>query len=89
MPTAICKGCNRWTNSTTSNYWFTKDHVPTKCWVAWPIVPLSLILLTKPEKGCIYDQLPDGCFEKESADSLIEGRRFNSKNVKTKKIGGV
>lgn len=49
MPSGICKGCGRITNSTTSNWWFTKDFQPTECYVAW--------VDGKPVKGCGYDKL--------------------------------
>ena len=35
MPTAKCKKCGGFTNSTTSNYWDTKDNIPTECYAKW------------------------------------------------------
>ena len=32
MPTTNCKKCGGLTNSTTSNYWDTKDNIPTECY---------------------------------------------------------
>jgi hypothetical protein len=64
MPSAICKGCGRQTNSTTSNYWDTKDREPTKCYVAWEN--------SKPVKGCAYDKLEEFTFEKNFADEVLE-----------------
>ncbi|MCK9544494.1 MAG: hypothetical protein M0R03_20945 [Novosphingobium sp.] len=50
MPSGICKGCGRVTNSTTSNWWFTttKDHA-TECYAAY--------VDDKWVKGCAYDKL--------------------------------
>ena len=32
MSTANCKKCGGLTNSTTSDYWFAKDNIPTECY---------------------------------------------------------
>ncbi len=72
MPIAICKTCNRFTNSTTSNYWFAKDHIPTECYVAWNDEG-------KPEKGCGYNDLNlnDKYSGKEFYDKIIERGGLN------------
>ena len=50
MSSGICKGCNRLTNSTLSDWWFTdtRDHA-TKCYAAF--------VDNKWVKGCAYDTL--------------------------------
>ena len=69
MPSGICGGCSRITNSTTSDWWFTatRDHA-TECYAAF--------VDGKWVKGCAYDKLDRR--EKYSpihfADSLINGR---------------
>lgn len=64
MPAEICKGCGRMTNSTTSNWWLTKDHHPTKCYVAWDDKD-------NPVKGCGYDEI-DNPYDKHFADYLLK-----------------
>jgi len=49
MPTAICQGCGRITNSATSNWWFTNDKIPTKCFIAWEE--------NVAVRGCAFDEL--------------------------------
>lgn len=50
MPAGICRGCNRITNSTTSNWWDTdtKDHA-TECYAS--------MVDGKWVKGCAYDKM--------------------------------
>ncbi len=62
MPSGKCLGCGRLTNSTTSNWWDTDDHHPTKCYVAWEEDG-------KPVKGCGYDKADS--LEKHFADSIL------------------
>lgn len=62
MPTAKCKKCGGFTNSTTSNYWFTKDHKPTKCY--------AKIVKGKWVKGCTKP--PD--YEKAWIDHVIKDK---------------
>lgn len=65
MSAGICKGCGRMTNSTTSNWWSTKDRKPTKCYVAWDDNGY-------PVKGCGYNDIDDP-FDKHFADHVIRG----------------
>jgi hypothetical protein len=66
MPSGPCKGCGYITNSTTSNWWLTKDLKPNKCYVRW--------INNKPEKGCGYNELEEGDFSKIFADSILKKR---------------
>jgi hypothetical protein len=68
MPSGVCKGCNRITNSTTSNWWFTKDNIPTECYVAW--------VDNKPVKGCAYNKIniKDKYSMISFYDNIIEGK---------------
>lgn len=61
MPTLVCCGCQRLTNSATSNFWEKTDHagtpkpigVATECYVAWVDGSCKV-------QGCGYDRLdPD------------------------------
>jgi hypothetical protein len=52
MSTGTCKSCKKMTNSATSDWWFTPDHVPTKCFIAWE----NGIAI----KGCAFDKLTPG-----------------------------
>ena len=64
MPTGICKGCGKTTNSATSNWWMTKNFEPTKCYVAFED--------DVPVKGCGYNDLPDEWYKKW-IDEIING----------------
>ncbi len=68
MPAEKCKGCGRMTNSTTSNWWDTDDHHPTKCYVAWGEDG-------KPVKGCGYDKLAERDFDRYFADSILKKKK--------------
>jgi len=63
MPVGPCGGCGRMTNSTTSNWWMTKDRKPTKCAVAWEEDGTAV-------RGCGYDQASKHM--KEYADKVIK-----------------
>lgn len=71
MPAGKCKGCGRMTNSTTSNWWFTKDYQPTKCYVAWDEGG-------NPVRGCGYNEI-ENPFDKYFADHIIRGSKKDKK----------
>jgi hypothetical protein len=52
MSTATCQGCKKITNSATSDYWFTTDFIPTKCYIAWE----NNIAIP----GCAFNKLTPG-----------------------------
>lgn len=65
MPSGICKGCGKITNSAVSNWWSEKPEgigVPTKCWAAF--------VDGKWERGCGYPG--ESVFDKAAADRVIE-----------------
>lgn len=77
MPSGICKGCNRATNSATSNWWLDTDDkgrkeigVATLCSVAW--------VDGKPVKGCGYEKCSK--FTRQYADSILKGQKYEEKN---------
>jgi hypothetical protein len=67
MPSGICGGCGRETNSATSNWWNTRENRPTECYVAW--------VDGKPVKGCGYDKLDrtDRYSPVHFADQILKG----------------
>lgn len=71
MPTGLCSGCGRMTNSTTSNWWLTKDYKPTKCVVAWEENGEAV-------RGCGYDDANDHF--KAYADDVIRSSNERLKN---------
>lgn len=64
MPVGPCGGCGKQTNSATSNWWFTEDHIPTKCYARH--------VDGKWERGCGYDGADP--FDQTYADKLISGK---------------
>lgn len=73
MPSAICKGCGRATNSTVSNYWWCEpDKRPTECYSAY--------VDGKWVEGCAYNRITG--FDKYFATKLInEDKTKENKNV--------
>ena len=71
MSSGLCTGCNRITNSATSDWWFTKRFIPTKCYVAWE----NNIAV----KGCAFDELPP--ISQKQYQDTIDGWNKNSKKT--------
>jgi hypothetical protein len=65
MPTLKCLGCGRDTNTTVCDYIDHDDLQPRHCWAAADYENNVWI------KGCGYDALPVGCFERIFADKVI------------------
>ena len=63
MPSGKCKGCGKMTNSAVSNWWLTKDHIPTQCFLAWDTSG-------KPERGCAYNEAAN--WVKKYVDKIID-----------------
>ena len=94
MSTGICGGCKKMTNSATSDWWFTPDFTPTKCYIAWEndvAIP-----------GCAFDRLSVGAqvlyretidewnknskkAVKEHTDDLYEWMKKSKKNSKRRR----
>lgn len=56
LPIIKCLGCGSETNTTTCDSSRQPDWNPRKCYVRW--------INEKPEKGCCFDELPEGWYKK-------------------------
>lgn len=63
MPIGRCQGCNRLTNSATSNWWDITFSHPTECYAAHNG--------KKWVKGCAFDKLGKKDFRRKFAESVI------------------
>lgn len=65
MPTLKCLGCGGDTNTALCDWVEHNDYLPRKCWAKWDEVEESWV------KGCGYDSLELGSFERDFATKYI------------------
>jgi hypothetical protein len=80
MPEITCLGCGRNTNTTMCDWSSYDDFQPRRCWATYDLQNNLWI------KGCGYDQLQDGDFEKMFADKYIGQPLVKSKEELLKSL---
>ena len=71
MSVGTCSGCKKMTNSATSDWWFTPNFTPTKCYIAWE----NKIAI----HGCAFDKLTPGA--QFLYQEMIDNWNINSKKT--------
>lgn len=77
MSAINCSGCNRITNTVTSNWMKQKDYIPTECYVAWDKISDDKFIAVL---GCAFNK-PGRNIERDFYQNFADEWNKNNKEI--------